>query len=205
MSAPKTKVAPWEDFVLRLIAIYKLAHAVFFIAVGLGLLRLRHHDVVQILNTYIIVPYHLPPENHIVDWLLDEASKLTSYKLSLLGYTAFIYAALFAAEGVGLYLRKHWAEYLVLIVTGSLLPFEIYEIYIYSTWWKFLLVLGNLLILVYLIHRLLLDSRNGPGTGGDNDDPSKGPTGSGRASKLLESPASASPTNDSGQVVSEVP
>ena len=40
MSAPATRVAPWEDFVLRLIAIYKLLHAVFFTAVGFGLLRL---------------------------------------------------------------------------------------------------------------------------------------------------------------------
>jgi len=160
MSAPTTKIAPWENIVLRAIAIYKLLHAVFFIGVGFGLLRLRHHDVVQILNTYVIIPYHLNPESHIVDWLLDEASNLTSHKLVFLSSAAFFYAALFAAEGVGLYLRKHWAEYLVVIVTGSLLPFEIYEIYIYATWWKFGIVVGNLLIVGYLIHRLTLDYRN---------------------------------------------
>jgi len=77
-----------------------------------------------------------------------------------LGYAAFFYAALFAAEGVGLYLRKRWAEYLVVIVTGSLLPFEIYEIYVHATWWKFVIVLGNLLIVGYLIHRLRLDCHN---------------------------------------------
>jgi hypothetical protein len=52
MSVPVTKVAPWEDFVLRFIAIYKLCHALFFIAVGFGLIRLRGH-MVTFLNNYI--------------------------------------------------------------------------------------------------------------------------------------------------------
>ena len=56
MSAPTTKIAPWENVVIRLIAIYKLLHAAFFIAVGFVLLRLRHHDIVLFLNTYIIIP-----------------------------------------------------------------------------------------------------------------------------------------------------
>jgi uncharacterized membrane protein (DUF2068 family) len=158
MTAPQTRVAPWEDFVLRLIAFWKLIHAVFFIAVGFGLLRLRHHDVVEVLNTYIIVPYHLDPENRWVDWVLDKAGMLSPH-LGFLGWTAFFYAALFAAEGIGLYMRKHWAEYLVVIVTGSLLPLELYELFHKLAWWKLAVVMGNLLIVGYLIHRLLLDAR----------------------------------------------
>lgn len=160
MSEPVVKIAPWENVVLRVIAIYKLLHAAFFIAVGLGLLKLRHHDVVQILNTYVIIPYHLDPENRLVDWALERASEVTPHGLILLSYAAFFYAALFAAEGIGLYLRKHWAEYLVVVVTGSLLPFEIYEMYIYATWWKLVIIVGNFLIVGYLIHRLRLDARN---------------------------------------------
>ncbi len=153
-------MAPWENFVLRVIAIYKLLNAAFFIGVGFGLLHFRHHDITQFLHDYVITPYHLNPESRIVDWVLDTASNLTSHKLTFYGYTAFFYAALFAAEGVGLYLRKHWAEYLVVIVTSSLLPIEIYETYIRAAWWKFGIIAGNLIIVGYLIHRLLLDSRN---------------------------------------------
>ncbi|MCE0523900.1 MAG: DUF2127 domain-containing protein [Methylacidiphilales bacterium] len=161
MSAPTNRVAPWEDFVLRVIAIYKLLHALFFTAVGFGLLRLRGHsgDVVEFLNVHLIIPYHLNPENRVIYWILEEADTLTSHKLLLLGYAAFFYAALFAAEGIGLYLRKHWAEYLVVAVTGSLLPLEIYELCIKIAWWKFAAVVGNLLIVAYLIHRLRLDAR----------------------------------------------
>src|ERR1700722_5622133 len=150
MSEPTPRVAPWEDFVLRLIATWKLLHAVFFTGVGFGLLHLRHHNVVEFLNTNIIVPYHLNPEGRFVDWILSKAAILAPH-LVLLGWAAFLYAALFAAEGIGLFLRRHWAEYLVVIVTGSLLPIEIYELFLKLAWWKFAAVVGNLLIVAYLI------------------------------------------------------
>jgi uncharacterized membrane protein (DUF2068 family) len=159
MSAPITPVAPWEDFVLRLIALWKLINAAFFTAVGLGLFKLRGHDVGAFLNDYVIIPNHFNPENQEIQWLLDKADDLTSHRLLLLGYAAFFYAALFAAEGIGLYMRKHWAEYLVVIVTGSLLPLEIYELFHKLAWWKFGAVVANVLIVAYLIHRLLLDAR----------------------------------------------
>ncbi len=159
MSAPAPRVALWEDFVLRLIGFWKLSHAVFFTAVGFGLLKLRHHNVVDILSKHIIIPYHLNPEGRFVDWMLDQAEKVSPHMLFLLGWTAFFYAALFLVEGLGLVLRKHWAEYLVVIVTGSLLPIEVYELVLKLALWKFVAVAGNLLIVGYLIHRLLLDAR----------------------------------------------
>jgi len=160
MSAPTTRVAPWEDFVLRLIAYWKLLHAVFFTAVGFGLLRLRYHNVVDFLNNHIIIPYHLNPEGQFVDWVLVQAEKVNPHMLLLAGWAAFFYAALFAAEGIGLYLRRHWAEYLVVIVTGSLLPLEVWELFHKIALWKFVAVTGNLLIVTYLVHRLILDARS---------------------------------------------
>ncbi len=174
MSAPTTRVAPWEDFILRVIAIWKLSHACFFIAVGFGLLKLRHHNVVDFLNNHLIIPYHINPESHFVDWLLNYAQKVTPW-LSLAGYAAFLYATLFAVEGIGLYLRKRWAEWLVVGATGSFLPFELWALFERVMWWKLTLLMGNLLIVSYLVHRILLDEKlkrgdDGPGgqaKGGD--------------------------------------
>ena len=72
--------------------------------------------------------------------------------LAALSAIAFFYSALFATEGTGLYLRKRWAEYFVVIVTASLLPLEGYEIWHKVTWAKILLTTGNLMILGYLIY-----------------------------------------------------
>ena len=162
MSAPTERVAPWEDFVLRLIALYKLAKAALFFSLGLGFLQLMHQDVAQFLNDYVI-EYHIDPENRLLHrllkWMLDHASSLTDHRIEFISFGAFFYASIFAAEGIGLFLRKHWAEYMVLVSTGSLLPIEFYEIYRKLAWWKFGVLLGNLLIILYLIHRLLLDAR----------------------------------------------
>jgi len=158
MSDPVPRVAPWEDFVLRIIAIYKLSHAAFFIAVGFGLLRLRHHNIVDFLNDHLIIPYHINPESHFVDWLLDYAQKFAPW-MSLAGYAAFVYAALFATEGIGLYLRKHWAEWLVVAATGLFVPFELWALFAHAVWWKVLLLAGNLSIVAYLAHRITLEAR----------------------------------------------
>lgn len=162
MSAPVTQVAPWEDFVLRLIAIYKLAKAAVFFAVGLGVRNLLHRDVSQFLNDYV-VENHIDPENRflhrLLEWTMDHASSLTDHRIRFISYVAFFYAAIFALEGVGLYLRRHWAEYMVLVSTGSLLPIEFYELYLKLAWWKFGVVVGNLLIVGYLVHRLTLDAQ----------------------------------------------
>lgn len=164
-----TKMAPWEDVVLRIIAIYKCLHGLFFIAVGVGLIKLKYH-LPEFINDYVVKPLHFNPENRLVDWALDEAAKLTPHNITLVSYAAFFYALLFCIEGVGLFLRKHWAEYFVIIVTGSLLPFEIYAMFLKVLWWKGVVILGNLLILAYLVHRLRLDFTNAHRRSDKNDD-----------------------------------
>jgi uncharacterized membrane protein (DUF2068 family) len=160
MSAPEPRIAPWEDFALRLIAIYKFAKAALFFAFGIGLRKLLHQDVSQILNDYVL-EYHPdnPILNKILVWSHDHAASLTDHKIRFISYIALIYGTIFLIEGIGLYLRKHWAEYMVLLSTCLLLPIEFYETYLKLAWWKFGVILGNLLIIAYLIHRLLLDAR----------------------------------------------
>jgi uncharacterized membrane protein (DUF2068 family) len=166
-----TKIAAWEDIVLRLIAVYKFVHGLFFIAVGVGLIQLKHKNIPQVLNDYVIQPLQLSPENKMVDWALDEASKLTPHKLVVASDVVFIYALLFCTEGIGLFLRKQWAEYFVVIVTGSLLPVEIWTMIEKVEVWKVGLIVGNLLIVGYLVHRLRLDFRRRRDDSKKNDGP----------------------------------
>jgi uncharacterized membrane protein (DUF2068 family) len=145
----KTK-KPASDPLLRLIALFKLAKAALFIFAGVGLLHFLNKDVETRLE-HLMGALHVDSDNHVAKWCLDEAGKLTNLKLASLSAICFFYAAIFGTEGVGLYLRKRWAEYFVVIVTGSLLPLEAYEIIHKVTWLKILLTAGNLLILGYLI------------------------------------------------------
>ncbi len=164
MSNPVPKVAPWEDVVLRIIAIYKFTKAFLALAVGLALFHLIHRDVGLFLKDYIIEPLHLnsdsDSENHFVKWTLDYADTLTPHFMRLSSYYSFFYAIVFSLEGTGLYLKKRWGEYMVIIVTGSFLPIEIHLLFMKIVWWKIGLILGNLLIIGYLVHRLRLDYLN---------------------------------------------
>jgi uncharacterized membrane protein (DUF2068 family) len=63
----------------------------------------------------------------------------------------FIYAALDLAEGIGLYLEKVWGEYMTLIITGSFLPLEVYELFRRITWVRSGLLVINALVFMYLV------------------------------------------------------
>lgn len=128
-----------DSTVLRLIALFRLTKAALLIAGGIALLR----------------PLHIP------DWVsrFPRAMALV-YKLEdprrvhLLAAAAFAYAALFTVEGIGLWLEKRWAEYLTIIATASLLPFEIYETVEKVTALRLTVLLLNAAIVVYLVWRV---------------------------------------------------
>jgi uncharacterized membrane protein (DUF2068 family) len=67
----------------------------------------------------------------------------------------------FIVEGVGLLLRRRWAEYLAVIATASFLPLEIYELVERVEASRALLVLANLV--VYLVARLGAERRHRAG------------------------------------------
>jgi len=142
---------PSSDPFLRVIAIFKLAKSLLFFCAGLGLLHYLNKDVEERLQ-HLMDSLHVDHHNHLLQWCLKQAGLLTKDKKEALSAIAFFYSALFATEGTGLYLRKRWGEWLVVIITGSLLPLEAYEIWHRVTLVKILLTTGNLLILGYLIY-----------------------------------------------------
>ena len=135
---------------LVVIAVYKLLHALFFIAIGVGALRLLHKDVDDVLLR-IASDLRFNPESRFVNFVLDRASLLNDPMLRRIGFGAFCYAALGMAEGIGLYLEKAWGEYLTLIITASFLPWEIMEIMRRQTWPRVGLLVANALVLLYLL------------------------------------------------------
>jgi uncharacterized membrane protein (DUF2068 family) len=52
---------------------------------------------------------------------------------------------------VGLWFNKRWAEYLTLVATTALIPFEIYEISLKLSVFKVLALEINVIIVIYLL------------------------------------------------------
>jgi uncharacterized membrane protein (DUF2068 family) len=138
---------------LRVIAAFKLVKALALIAVGVGALRLVHKDVAAIAEHWINM-FQVDPHNHFIDLLLDKLSILDDRRLKELSIGTFIYAAVFLVEGVGLALKKRWAEYFTIITTSSLLPIEIYELIRRVSIGRSLALIINLAVVAYLIFEL---------------------------------------------------
>lgn len=135
---------------LILIAAFKLAQALLFIAIGVGALRLLHKDIGDLL-AQLADHLRFNPESRFVNFILDRASIIDDRLLRRIGAVVFIYAGLDLIEGTGLYLEKKWAEYLTLAITGSFLPWEIFEVLRRVTWIRSGLLLANALVFLYLL------------------------------------------------------
>ena len=73
--------------------------------------------------------------------------------ISVIAVSAIAYAALEATEGVGLAMRRRWAEYLTVIATGILIPYEAYEVVTRPTLFKVGALLLNVGVVGYLAYR----------------------------------------------------
>jgi uncharacterized membrane protein (DUF2068 family) len=143
---------------LRLIALFKMIKAALLIAVGVGALKLLHKDVAGAVEHWVEL-LRLDPNSHYIDIALEKASNLRPDEIKQLGLGSMLYAGLFLTEGIGLWLEKRWAEWLTVVITSSLIPIEIYEIYRHPTAIKTAVLLINIAIVAYLLYRIRGKSR----------------------------------------------
>jgi uncharacterized membrane protein (DUF2068 family) len=139
---------------LMLIAAFKLAQALLFIAAGVSVLRLMHHDLADMVLRWAR-HMHFSPESHFVDFILDRVAIVNDKLLRRFGVGLFAYATLGTVEGIGLYLEKAWAEYMTLGITASFLPWEIFEVIRRITPVRLVLLLVNVLVFLYLLKVVL--------------------------------------------------
>jgi uncharacterized membrane protein (DUF2068 family) len=135
---------------LLLIAAFKLIKGLALLALGIGALKLLHRDVAAEIAQWIDV-LRVDPHNHYIRLLLEKLGMVDDRKLKALSIGTFFYSALFLTEGIGLALRKRWAEYLTIISTASLLPLEIYEIVKRASSPRIVVLIANIAIVVYLV------------------------------------------------------
>jgi len=138
---------------LVIIGFFKIVKGLFFVLIGVGVLRLIHRDLADILFR-LALSLRIDPENHLVSLLLERAQSLTPHRLRWIGAAVFLDAGLDFTEGTGLVLRKTWAEYFTLILTASFLPWELFEILRKVTVIKIGLTVLNALVVLYLAYVL---------------------------------------------------
>jgi len=141
------------SLILFLIGLFKLLKAAALIAVGIGVIKLLHKDLSSVVMHWVNV-VGVDPDNRYIHRILLRIFRVTPKQLKELSVGTFLYAGLFLTEGTGLLLRKHWAEYFVIITTGLLIPLEVYELARHFTPVKLGVTIVNLLIVWYLVVRV---------------------------------------------------
>lgn len=145
----RSRVSASERWII-VIGVWKLLEATLLIVLGIGALKLVHRDLVDVVTRFII-DIGRDPEGHLASLILDKVALIDPHRLKQISIAVFAGAGLHVVEGVGLVLRRVWAEYVTLILTASFLPWEIVEIIRHSTWIKVVLLLLNLAVVIYLV------------------------------------------------------
>jgi len=138
---------------LLFIALFKLTKGILLFIVGIGAHRLLHRDVADTVAHWVDI-LRVDPDNRYIHGLLTRALSVTPAQLKAVSAGTFIYSGLLLTEGIGLLLRKRWAEYFTIVTTAGLIPLEVYEIAHHVTPAKIVVLGINVAIVAYLIGRV---------------------------------------------------
>jgi uncharacterized membrane protein (DUF2068 family) len=118
--------------------------------VAVGAHHLLHRNVADFLATWV-AQLHLDPDNRYIGKAMAKVLSLDPRQLRAIRAGTLVYSALLLTEGIGLLLRRRWAEYFTVIVTGSFIPIEVYEITRRLTGTRLALLGVNVAVVWYLI------------------------------------------------------
>jgi uncharacterized membrane protein (DUF2068 family) len=137
---------------LLVIAVFKFIKGAVLLALAFGALSFfLHKDVASVVEHWSD-QLRIDRDNRFVGALLSKLQLVHTKQLKELSALGAAYAALFLTEGTGLLFRKRWAEWLTIVATSSLMPFEVYELIKEFTAVRLLALLVNAAVVLYLIY-----------------------------------------------------
>jgi len=142
---------------MAVIAAYKLLKAVASIAGAIFILRVRNRDLEEVAWR-MLERIGAHSEKWFAVHVLDFIATLNPKKLLTVALIMLGYSIIYTLEGVGLFMEKTWAEWLTIIQTGLLMPWELYEIAKRPSLAHFGIFTANLIVVLYLIWRLKRDA-----------------------------------------------
>jgi len=150
-----TRMGGEHDAFIKVIIIERVAKAAVLVALGIGLIVAGNEGWLTQWASYAQEQLNLDSDANVLEQLFFRALTMIGgvSHTTLLAIGAFAYALLEGTEGVGLAMRRRWAEYLTVLATGALIPFEAYEVVHHLTLFRAGALLLNLAVVGYLAYR----------------------------------------------------
>jgi uncharacterized membrane protein (DUF2068 family) len=95
------------------------------------------------------------PPALVIHFLTNNLQFISAAVIIRVALATAVYAVVESVEAIGLYLREWWAEWLVILVTVSFIPVEVYEILDRPNPFKVATLIANVIVLWYLLKRVL--------------------------------------------------
>src|SRR6476659_4247838 len=153
--------SPRSRRVLRLIALERIVRGALLLGAGVYLLFHLNSDFGR-LGERVMRAVELDPRRPFLHRIVVYLHDLHASEVRVAALFAFGYGLLELVEGTGLWLDQLWAEYLTVIATSLLLPFELYELVHRPSIWKAAGIVVNLGIVAYLAYLLRRRVRDAP-------------------------------------------
>jgi len=152
--------APPRGF--RLIALFEAAKGVLALLGAVGLLRLVHRDVREVLES-LMEHVRLNPAAREPAILLRLAEHATDPRLRLLAAGVLLYAGTRLAEAWGLWHDREWAAWIGVLTAAAYVPIELLQIARHPRPLAFLALGINVLVLAWLSRGIWLERHAAPG------------------------------------------
>ena len=140
------------------IAGYKLFKALLALSAALFVFHLLHEDLAKVAMN-LVEFFGLNTQGHLATVLVERITGLNPNRIHFIATVLLIYCAIYITEGVGLFMEQRWAEWLTVVQTALLVPWEILEIFRHRTWVRIVVLILNIAVVIYLLWRIRRDVR----------------------------------------------
>src|SRR5256886_5646992 len=131
MHEPKMVLQPRKRVrYLKLIALFKIFKGVLLFLLGFSLLFLNSRPVwLDQISDWADDQLLLAHSKYVIFLLNKLQDALSGGALRATGILALFYCAVLFTEGIGVYMQKRWAEFLMIFATSALIPLEIRHVW----------------------------------------------------------------------------
>jgi uncharacterized membrane protein (DUF2068 family) len=144
---------------VRTVATVEFAKGVIVVLVGLGVFSMRHKDLWGVAESFLEF-FHVSPHHHhhLFGVFINLAHQISDVRLWKIATVAAVYVTLRFVEAYGLWNIRPWAEWMAIASGGVSIPFEAADFLRRPNWFRLLVLLVNVGIVLYML-ALRLEAR----------------------------------------------